>query len=97
VIDVLRDYRFYDIDLAHPNYAATQFVMEKFSDYAFTDSTKQLIKEIRQLVTARNHKAFHPQSQQHKQFLQKHLELTRRLLEQYPQLNLSAEFEYFSL
>jgi len=26
VIDVLRDYRFYDIDLAHPNYAATQFV-----------------------------------------------------------------------
>ena len=35
VIDVLRDYRFYDIDLAHPNYAATQFVMEKFSEYAF--------------------------------------------------------------
>jgi hypothetical protein len=97
VIDVLRDYRFYDIDLAHPNYAATQFVMEKFSDYAFTDSTKQLIKEIRQLVTARNHKAFHPQSQQHKQFLQKHLEMTRRLQEQYPQLNLSAELEYFSL
>ena len=25
VIDVLRDYRFY-IDLAHPNYAATQYV-----------------------------------------------------------------------
>ena len=65
VIDVLRDYRFYDIDLAHPNYAATQFVMEKFSDYAFTDATKALIKEVRQIVTAKNHKAFHPQSLQH--------------------------------
>ncbi|HEY5969299.1 MAG TPA: GSCFA domain-containing protein, partial [Chitinophagaceae bacterium] len=30
VIDVLRDYRFYDIDMVHPNYPATEFVMEKF-------------------------------------------------------------------
>lgn len=97
VIDVLRDYRFYDIDLAHPNYAATQFVMEKFSDYSFTDSTKQLIKEIRQLVTARNHKAFHPESQQHKQFLQKHYEQAKRLKKEYPHLNLAAELEYFSI
>lgn len=96
VIDVLRDYRFYDIDLAHPNYAATQFVMEKFSDYAFTEPTKQLIKEIRQLVTARNHKAFHPTSQLHKQFLQKHYELAKRLQEQHPHLDLATELEYFS-
>ena len=95
VIDVLRDYRFYDIDLAHPNYAATQFVMEKFSDYAFTESTKQLIKEIRQLVTARNHKAFHPTSQQHKLFMQKHYQLAERLQGEYPHLNLTAELEYF--
>jgi hypothetical protein len=97
VIDVLRDYRFYDIDLAHPNYAATQFVMEKFSDYAFTEPTKQLIKEIRQLVTARNHKAFHPASEQHKLFLQKHYDLAKRLQEQHEHLNLAAELEYFRL
>ncbi len=95
VIDVLRDYRFYDIDLAHPNYAATQFVMEKFSDYAFTEQTKQLNKEIKQLVTARNHKAFHPASQQHMQFLHKHYEQTLRLQEQYPYLNLAAEIKQF--
>ena len=28
VIDVLRDYRFYDIDMVHPNYAATDFVLK---------------------------------------------------------------------
>lgn len=96
VIDVLRDYRFYDIDLMHPNYAATQFVMEKFSEYAFADETKTLIKEIRQIVTAKNHKAFHPQSQQHQQFLRQHFEKTARLIEDHPYLDLQDELAYFS-
>jgi hypothetical protein len=95
VIDVLRDYRFYDIDLAHPNYAATQFVMEKFSEYAFREPTNQLIKEIRQIVTARNHKPFHPGSNQHQQFLQQHLELTERLQATHPYLHLDEELSYF--
>ena len=30
VIDVLRDYRFYSEDMVHPNYLATDFVLEKF-------------------------------------------------------------------
>lgn len=95
VIDVLRDYRFYDIDLAHPNYAATQFVMEKFSDYAFREPTLQLIKEIRQVVTARNHKPFHPSSKQHRQFLQQHLELTEQLQAAHAYMDLSQELSYF--
>jgi hypothetical protein len=95
VIDVLRDYRFYDIDLAHPNYAATQFVMEKFSEYAFNDATKTLIKDVRQIVSAKNHKAFHPQSQQHQQFLKQHLEKAIRLLEEHPYLDLQEELAYF--
>jgi len=60
VIDVLRDYRFYDIDLAHPNYAATQFVLEKFSESCFDEVTKQLIEEIKKLVIAKKHKLFNP-------------------------------------
>lgn len=96
VIDVLRDYRFYDIDLAHPNYAATQFVMEKFSDYAFTDTTKALIKEVRQIVTAKNHKAFHPESQQHQQFLKQHYEKAMRLQEEHPYLDLQEELQFFT-
>ncbi len=32
VIDVLRDYRFYDADLVHPNYMATEYVLEKFTE-----------------------------------------------------------------
>ncbi|RXK61480.1 GSCFA domain-containing protein [Lacibacter luteus] len=95
VIDVLRDYRFYDIDLAHPNYAATQFVMDKFSECAFTDATKSLIKDIKQVVTAKNHKAFHPDSKQHEQFLRQHYEKTLKLLQEHPHLDLQNELKYF--
>ncbi len=95
VIDVLRDYRFYDVDLAHPNYAATQFVMEKFTDYAFQDSTLKLMKEIKQLANAKNHKAFHPGSNQHLQFLKQHGELTRNLSNEHPHLDFTAELDYF--
>jgi hypothetical protein len=96
VIDVLRDYRFYDVDLAHPNYAATQFVLEKFSENCFSDATKKLSEEIKKLTIAANHKAFNPQSQQHKQFLQTHLEKTKQLQEQYSFLDFSKELKYFS-
>ena len=97
VIDVLRDYRFYDIDLAHPNYAATQFVMEKFSDYAFQESTVQLSKEIKQIVTAKNHKPFHPGSNQHHQFLKQQLEKTIALAQEHPYLDLADELRFFKV
>ena len=96
VIDVLRDYRFYDVDLAHPNYAATQFVMEKFTDYAFQESTLKLMKEIKQIVNAMNHKAFHPGSNQHLQFLKQHWELTKKLSADHPHLDFSPELAYFN-
>lgn len=95
VIDVLRDYRFYDIDLAHPNYAATQFVMEKFSDYAFRESTMQLSKEIKQVVTAKNHKPFHPGSNQHRLFLKQQYEKTIALSAAHPFLDFTDEIEFF--
>lgn len=96
VIDVLRDYRFYDIDLAHPNYAATQFVMEHFTDYAFDHPTKTLLTEIRQLVTARKHKPFHPGSSQHRDFLNRNLLKAEALSTLYPSLDFSSEITYFN-
>lgn len=97
VIDVLRDYRFYDIDLAHPNYAATQFVMEHFADFAFNEATQELMKEIKQLTTARNHKAFHPGSNQHQQFLKQHYAKAEALAKAYPAIDFTAELNYFKV
>jgi hypothetical protein len=95
VIDILRDYRFYDIDLAHPNYAATQFVLEKFSEFAFDESTKELLDEIKKIVIAKKHKPFNAESSLHKNFLQQQLEKTKNILSKHPYLNLEEELKYF--
>jgi hypothetical protein len=96
VIDVLRDYRFYDVDLAHPNYAATQFVLEKFSESCFDQSTRDLMEEIKKIVIAKKHKPFNPQSSLHKKFLQQQLEKTKSILQIHPYLNFEEEIKYFS-
>jgi hypothetical protein len=96
VIDVLRDYRFYDADLVHPNYAATEFVLEKFTETCIDSESKQLMEEIRKIVIAARHKPFQPETQGHKQFLLTHLEKAKKLQEQYPFLNLARELSYFS-
>ena len=74
VIDVLRDYRFYDIDMVHPNYPATEFVMEKFIQSCIDGSSRQLMEEVKKIVIARKHKAFQPATNAHKQFLSVHFE-----------------------
>jgi hypothetical protein len=96
VVDVLRDYRFYDIDLVHPNYSATQFVLEKFEEACIAASSRQLMKEIEKIVIARKHKAFQPKTKAHEDFLKTQLEKTRVLQKQYPFLDFEDELDYFS-
>ena len=96
VIDVLRDYRFYDIDLIHPNYPATEFVLEKFTESCIDEEAQQLMQEIRRIVIARKHKAFQPDTKAHQQFLMTHFEKVKTLQEKYPFLDLKEELVYFS-
>ncbi len=95
VIDVLRDYRFYDIDMAHPNYTATQFVLEHFFEYCIEPTAKTLSEEIRKIGIAKNHKPFNPSSQQHKLFLASHANKVQHLQQQHPYLTFSEELSYF--
>jgi hypothetical protein len=96
VIDVLRDYRFYDIDLVHPNYMATEFVLEKFSETCVEESAQALMQEVKKIVIARKHKALQPETKGHQKFLKAYYEKTRLLLEKYPFLDLKNELIYFS-
>ncbi|GAC1449823.1 MAG: GSCFA domain-containing protein [Chitinophagaceae bacterium] len=95
VIDVLRDYRFYDIDMVHPNYPATEFVMEKFIQNCIDEPSRQVMEEVKKIVTARKHKAFQPATNAHKQFLSAHFEKAKDLQKRYPFLDLDEELEYF--
>lgn len=96
VIDDLRDYRFYAEDLVHPNYFATQYVWEKFTDVCIDEKTKSLMEEIHSINLAYQHKPFNTSSEQHRKFLNSFLEKTSTIQQQYPYLDFLKEINYFS-
>ncbi|MFI5133209.1 MAG: GSCFA domain-containing protein [Chitinophagales bacterium] len=96
VIDVLRDYRFYDADLVHPNYMATEFVLEKFTESCIDKESQLLMEEVKKIIIARKHKAFQPDTKAHRQFLQSSAEKAKELMNKFPFLDLEEELKYFS-
>ena len=96
VIDVLRDYRFYDVDMVHPNYQATEFVLENFVKHFLDKEAQHIMKEVKKIISAKNHKAFQPTTKVHQAFLNDHLQKSLLLKSKYPFLNLDAEVGYFS-
>jgi hypothetical protein len=96
VIDILRDYRFYSEDMVHPNYLATDYVLEQFIKTFMSEKTNEIIKEIRKLNIARKHRSIHPHSKAHANFMISNLEKVKSLREQHPFLNLEDEIKYFS-
>jgi hypothetical protein len=95
VIDVLRDYRFYDVDMVHPNYPATEFVMEKFKENFIEENSQLLMEEIKKIVTARKHRAFQPDTNAHRNFLKTNFEKANELQSKYSYLDFSEEINYF--
>lgn len=69
MMDDLRDYRFYDRDMIHPNTIAIEYIWQKFQTAYFDNETQLFIKEWSEIKSALNHKPFHPQSAAHQKFL----------------------------
>ena len=95
VIDDLRDYRFYAEDMVHPNYAATNYVWEKFIASCIDEPSQQLMKTINEINAAMNHKALNPTSEAHKKFLQTNSEKVKKLQTEYSYINFQKEENYF--
>jgi hypothetical protein len=95
VIDVLRDYRFYDKDLVHPNFMATQYVVEKFMENYVQPGSRLLAEEIRKLQISLRHRALHPETAAHRKFLNEQYVKTLELAEKYPFLDFTAELKHF--
>lgn len=69
--DELRDYRFYAEDMLHPSAQAVAYVWERFSEWIFTPSMHDYVKERMTLVRALEHRPLHPESEEYKRFLQR--------------------------
>jgi len=95
VTDDLRDHRFYESDMAHPNAQAINYVFDKFVEVYFTEETKKINKHLSEINLAFNHKSFNPESQYHKAFKLNMMLKCKDLIHQFPFLNLTKELNYF--
>jgi hypothetical protein len=71
VMDDLRDYRFYEADMIHPSEVAIDYIWNKFSERYFSTPTKDLLVHWGKVSRSIRHRAFHPSSAQHKEFLKR--------------------------
>ncbi len=95
VIDILRDYRFYDIDFVHPNYLATSFVWEQFVKTAMSPETKAIMKEVQDIMIAKSHRPRFAQTEAHQKFMKDYAYKTKELMKRFPFLQLEEELKYF--
>ncbi|MES2628684.1 MAG: GSCFA domain-containing protein, partial [Bacteroidota bacterium] len=66
----LRDYRFYEADMAHPNEQAVTYIWEKLSETIFSPVQQQLNTRISALRNRQEHRALFPDSGEHKEFVE---------------------------
>lgn len=69
MMDDLRDYRFYNSDMIHPNETAVDYIWEHFQHVWIDKNTASIMKEVDSIQKGLAHKPFNPDSEQHLQFL----------------------------
>ncbi len=79
MVDQLRDYRFYNRDLVHPNSEAIAFIWEVFQKTYFDVETIGLLTEWDKISKSLAHKPFHPQSDAHQKFISATISKLERL------------------
>jgi hypothetical protein len=68
MIDDLRDYRFYEQDMIHPNNAAIDYIFELFKKSYFSTDEQKLNETIEKIVKSLNHRPFNTQNTQFVKF-----------------------------
>ncbi|MDF3026671.1 MAG: hypothetical protein K0S23_978 [Fluviicola sp.] len=84
VNDVLRDYRYFDVDGVHPSDEATEFVWDFLKEELFSTQTNELIEEIMKLRKMEEHKLMYPESKKAEEYLRQLKQKRESFLSQYP-------------
>lgn len=95
IIDVLRDYRFYDQDMVHPSNQAAQYVWEQFVAVYMNDESRQLLKRIYEITTASKHVERFPGTRASTKFRETMLDKAEKLQEQFEWLDIKREIDFF--
>lgn len=84
LIDELRDYRFYDQDLVHPNNLAVDYIFKAFIDFAYSEKGKLELAEIQSYINLREHRTIHNFSKEEEKRQIKLMSLREKIQVKYP-------------
>ena len=93
MMDDLRDYRFYDVDMLHPSPQAVDYIWSRLLEAKFDNSPQALsfMSQIDGLKRALAHRPFDAESPAHQSFLRQQLELIDNLESSRPYLDFREE------
>ena len=68
MMDELRDYRFYNADMMHPNQVAIDYIWERFVEATIVPHTKETMIAVASIQKSLQHRSFNSQSESHLKF-----------------------------
>ncbi len=84
MMDELRDYRFYNEDMIHPNQTAVDYIWQRFTESYINENSHKTMEDVASVQKSLSHRSFNPESEQHKKFIAKLNDKINVLQEQYP-------------
>ena len=79
MLDDLRDYRFYTADMLHPSEVAEDYIWDKLVHSCLAPEAVDFLQQWQPIQRAMQHRAFHPTSAAHQQFLRQTLQQLKQL------------------
>ena len=86
MMDELRDYRFYDRDMVHPNKLAVDYIWERFTKVYIPANAQKIMAEVETIQKGMSHRPFNEHSQAHQKFLDDLEFKKQRLQEKVPHI-----------
>jgi hypothetical protein len=83
MMDELRDYRFYNDDMLHPNQVAIDYIWERFVDTTIAPHAKETMVAVASIQKSLQHRSFNPQSESHLKFEAKLQAAITKMVAQY--------------
>jgi GSCFA family len=97
VMDDLRDYRFYEEDMVHPNKQAIDYIWAFFKETYCTQNTLNIMVEVEKINAMLQHRPLHPNSQEYQQFVDIVSNKLQMIQKKYPFLNFDDKAKPFQL
>ncbi|WP_127018535.1 GSCFA domain-containing protein [Flagellimonas beolgyonensis] len=84
LMDELRDYRFYERDMVHPNALAVEYIWERFKNVWISSDSYPIMDEVEAVQKGLMHRPFNPGSEAHEKFKTSLRSKITYLQERYP-------------